>query len=355
MEHNFLNKNIIIHPWDFEDGDTRAWEQQRFDLQHNKGLLKFGASEVAQVVGKGYESAFKLFQVKLGKITPKKVNLLMIHGNNCEDIIMDYSKAYSVEDPSEEVTAQNYLDKNFQRQIDKAKYFIECPDYPAILCSLDGVLFKGEQEFDGNIAKFDIPVEYKNVSFTSFSRWEGNIPEYYYIQCQTQLAFTGAPYMWFIALVDNRELWIRKVEASQEWFTFINDETIDLSLRISKAKVIQAEIDSTSDPQLREKLETLFWELEPVVTDDDEDTKALREAYNQDDSVIIGDEQDLEYALNYLNEHEAETEAKKGKTLNKNLLLQRMKGASKMEVVNDGYIITVLGGLRFSVKRKEIK
>lgn len=357
MKHNFKNKKIKIHPWAFDEGDVKAWEKQRFDLQHNGELLKFGASEVAQVVGKGYESAFKLFQIKLGRVSPKRPNLLLIHGNNVESSIMDYARSFDVNDPSEERTAENYLSKNFQRNIQKANYFIESEDYPAILVSLDGVLFKGEQDFEGNVVEYDTPVEFKNVSYSSFSRWDGQIPIYYMIQCFVQMAFTGSPEMWFIALVDNRELFIRKVEADEEWFEYINENTIDLSLRISKAKKIIEELDSTSDPKIREQLEQMIWELEPEVTSDEEDTKVLKEIYNsQDDSeVIYGDAEDEELCMSYIKHNDEEREAKSMKTLTKNTLLNRLKTASKMEVYSEEGIYTVKSGYRFTCTFKKHK
>ena len=357
MKHNFINKKIKIHPWTFEEDDIKAWEKQRFDLQHNGDLLKFGASEVAQVIGQGYESAFKLFQIKLGKVEPKRPNLLLINGNQTEPTLMKYARSYDINDPSEERTAENFLTKNYPRNIQKAEYFIESEDYPAILVSLDGVLFKGEQDFDGNIVEYDTPVELKNVTYTSFSRWNGNVPVYYIIQMMCQMMFTGAKEMWFVALVDNRELFIRKVEADEAWFEYINDNTIDLSLRISKGREIMKELETTTDVETRQELEQMLWELEPEITSDDEDTKVLKGIYSiQDDSEIIyGDSEDEALCIDYIQYGVLEKEAKDNKTLTKNKLLQRLKTAYKMEVESEQGTYTVKGGSRFSCTFKERK
>lgn len=353
MEHSFKNKDIIIHPWKFDEGDVRSWENQRFDLQHNGELLKFGASEVSQVIGQGYESAFKLFQIKLGKVAPKKPNLIMCHGNQVEDVIMRYARAYDINDPSSERTAENFLDGNWQRNIQKAEYFIESPKYKAILCSLDGVLFKGEQDFEGNIAEFDTPVEFKNVSASSFSRWNNEIPIYYLVQDYCQLMFTGAPHMWFVVLVDNRELWIQKVEANEEWFEYIDTNTVDLSLRISKAKLIQEQLEQEDDSETRDKLQKMIWELEPEVTADEADGRILKEMYPVNDDIKLGDQNDLDNVLKYLHYSAEEKECKSQKDLAKNNLLVSMKG-SKLEVISEegqGYIVK--GGNRFTVSKKK--
>ena len=358
ITHNFKDKNVVIHPWDFPEGDIKAWEQMRFDLQHGGEIMRFGASEISQVCGSNkYEGAFKLFQIKLGNIAPKKPNILMINGNETEPTLMKYAMSYDIEDTSEETTAENFLSKNYKRKISKADYFLSHPDYPAILVSLDGVLFKGEQEFDGNIAEYDIPVEFKNVTYSSFSGWGGEIPLWYYSQVQGQLAVTGAPHAWFICLVDNRMLWIRKVEADPEWMAYINDATIDLSLRISKAKIIKAQMDFESDSELRLQLQHQIYDLEPEVDALESTTDVLKELYGDKDEqeVLQGDENDLQLCSEYLEYNEQEKNYKSLKELTKNNLLNRLKTASKMEVHSEEGIYTVKSGYRFTCTFKKHK
>lgn len=356
MKHNFRDQNIKIHEWPFDDSDTRAWEEMRFNLLNNQTQQKFGASEVSAVCGSNnYESAFSLFQIKLGRTQPKLPNLLMIHGNAVESTIMEYSNAYDPEDPSVETTAANYLNKDFKRNITKARFFIESDVLPNVVVSLDGVLKKGDVEFDGSIAEFDIPVEYKNVSFSSFNSWQADISPWYYIQVQTQIASTGASHGWFVCFVDNRDLHIVKVERDETCINFIREETDELSLRITKGKLILKEIETTADEGDEEQLYTMLYDLEPTAGPEKNTTDLLKVVYDSDriptddsdDEPIQGDEEDYQLAEDYLARNAEIKELTKEKDTCKNRLLQSMKGSKVMEVNG----LKIKNGYRFGVTK----
>src|SRR5690606_30484637 len=130
------------------------------------------------------------------------------------------------------------------------------------------------------LMEFDTSVEVKNVSFSSFNSWNGEIPPYYYVQKQSQLASTGAPYGYFVALVDNSDLHIWKVDADPEWQDYINLQTVDLSLRIGRAKDIQDQLVKDLSEEQRELLLTEFYELEPIAGAEENTTDMLKNMYS---------------------------------------------------------------------------
>src|SRR5690606_22671260 len=93
-------------------------------------------------------------------------------------------------------------------------------------------------------------VEVKNVSFSSFNSWKGDIPIYYQTQLQGSMAVANVPYCYFAVFVDNNDLHVWKVDREDSWSVALDDATRDLSIRIAKAKVILEEIGKSDNMSL---------------------------------------------------------------------------------------------------------
>lgn len=352
-----------VIPWESDSMDL--WEKQRQEISGNNSLDKqlFGSSETGAICGVNkYEGKFTFFQIKVGKVVGFEGTIGTDVGNLLEPKIAEFFQYYH---HGEDINTQKRAIKQRMksgekmREVHKANFFLTNSNYPNLYSSIDFIM---PREYGcpitGEELETDAIVEIKNIGFYTHEEWkrEGFISKWYYAQICQQMLVSGLKHAYLLAFVENQYLVLYKVTPTQEWFDLIVESANDMSYRILAYRNINEVLKTI--PEGSEEYISLVEQrdvLEPYVGEYDE-SDVIKSVYkDNDDSVIIGDEQDLEYALNYLNEHEAETEAKKGKTLNKNLLLQRMKGASKMEVVTEESIVTVSGGLRFSVKRKEIK
>lgn len=358
-----FSPQVTVHPW--ESSDMDVWEKQRQELSGNNSLEKqlFGSSETGAICGVNkYEGKFTFFQIKVGKVVGFEGTIGTDVGNILEPIVADFFQYY---DHNEDINTQKRAIKQRMksgeklREVHKANFFLTNSEYPNLFSSIDFIMPKEYGcPITGEDLETDSIIEIKNVGFFTNEDWkkQGFISEWYYAQILQQMLVSGLKHAYLLAFVENQYLVIYKVTPLQEWFNLIVESANDISYRILAYRNIN-EVLKTLPEGAQEYVDLVGQRdaLEPEVGIYD-DIDVIKNVYSsKDDSVITGDEQDLEYALNYLNEHEAETEAKKGKTLNKNLLLQRMKGASKMEVVSDGSIYVISGGSRFSIKRKEIK
>lgn len=339
-----INKNATIIPWTFKHGDVKAWETARNAVMDNNskqtGMIRFGGSELSTVLGiNKYDSKFVLFHNKLGRLPAKRQNLLMIHGNQVEDTIIEYVQAYDLNNTDETETAKNFLNKTFIRKIAKAEFFIVADDYPCISISLDGVLKKGELSLhDPNLRMpFDTFVEIKNVGSDSFRSWNGQVPSYYMAQLQGGMAATGVPYCYFVAFVANRELWVQKVDAVEGWASMINDETIDMSLKIVKARTLLEQLEEyTLDDTQRLIIQQELYELEPNADHLESTNEALKNIYPADEGDIkdlteIFDEE-LENILGrYLDINKEAKELEVEKATIKNRSIQILKGQTPIK------------------------
>ena len=279
----------------------------------------------------------------------------MINGNVLESSIIDYIKSYDLNNPDEETTAENFLNKTFVREIDKAEFFILSDDYPYLSISLDGVLRKGQPSLhDPNLLmSFDTFCEVKNVTYSSYKSWGDKvIPDYYMAQVQAGMMVTGAPYCYFCVFLDNRELIINKIDADEAWFNLIEEASSELSLRITKAKTIQNTLEIENDPSVREQLEQMLYDLEPNMDGLESTTDVIKDLYKGYDSEteLIGEEQEYAWADRYLQVNDELKELTTEKTFLKNSLLNFMKRSRKMTVLN--ITVTYKNG-RFSVKKNK--
>src|SRR5699024_6622992 len=258
----FGNGSNVIH-WDIDPEDTKAWEETRFHLQNNGEGVRLGGSELSKIMDVNpYEGSLYLFNVKLGRTTPRPPSLRMLHGNSSEGAILRYLEHYEAEDGSSENTALNLVNDNKIRDVGKAHFFLENPNYPCMLISLDGVLEKGQVSLHDSSVKLDFTtfVEVKNVSWSSFNSWGGVIPTYYMAQLQGSMTVANIPYCYFAVFVDNNDLHVWKVGREDSWSVALDDATRDLSIRIAQAMVIMEEIGRADNMSLQEELYAKLYE-----------------------------------------------------------------------------------------------
>lgn len=341
-----------------------CWENQRQLLSGNNSLDKqlFGSSETGAICGVNkYEGKFTFFQIKVGKVVGFEGTIGTDTGNLLEPKIAKFFKYYQHgEDINTQKRAikQRMKSREKIREVYKANFFLTNSNYPNLFSSIDFILPK---EFncpiDGSPLETDSIIEIKNVGFNTYQEWkrEGFISVYYFAQICQQMLVSGLKHAYLLAFVENQYLVLYKITPTQDWFDLIVNSADDMSYRIlayrNISEVLKTLPEGSDDyVQLIAQRDS----LEPEVTAYD-DPSVIKSAYKEDDSVMVGTEEDLTNILNYLNEHEAETSAKEGKVLTRNLLLQSMKGVTKMEVVSDGFLYTVNGGKRWGVTKKEIK
>jgi len=351
----FGNGSNVIH-WDFDPEDTKSWEETRFHLQNNGEVIRFGGSELSKIMDVNpYEGSLYLFNVKLGRTTPRPPSLRMLHGNSSEGAILRYLEHYEAEDGSSENTALNLVNDNKIRDVGKAHFFLENPNYPCMLISLDGVLEKGQVSLHDSSVKLDFTtfVEVKNVSWSSFNSWGGVIPTYYMAQLQGSMTVANIPYCYFAVFVDNNDLHVWKVDREDSWSVALDDATRDLSIRIAQAKVIMEEIGRADNMSLQEELYAKLYELEPTAGAEKYTSDLVKSLYDNDltdDSAqesIIGGEEEYELAESYLARTAEIKELTKEKEICKNRLLQAMHGHKVMETGD----LKISNGYRFGVKR----
>lgn len=367
IEYNKLitrdfSPEVSVVAWESEEHSE--WEQQRQQLSGNNSLTHqlFGSSETGAICGVNkWEGAFTFFQVKVGKVEGFEGTIGTDVGNLLEPKIAEFFMYY---DHDEDINTQKRAIKRRmklgerRREVYKANFFLTNSNYPNLFSSIDFILPK---EFncpiDGSPLETDSIIEIKNIGFNTYQEWkrEGFISIYYFAQICQQMLVSGLKHAYLLAFVENQYLVLYKITPTQEWFDLIINSADDMSYRILVYRHI-SEVLKTLPEGSDDYVQLIAQRdsLEPEVTAYD-DPSVIKSAYKEDDSVMVGTEEDLTNILNYLNEHEAETSAKEGKVLTRNLLLQSMKGVTKMEVASDRFLYTVNGGKRWGVTKKEIK
>jgi putative phage-type endonuclease len=178
----------IVEPWDCR----REWLQAR-----NRGI---GASEVAAIFGCGYESAspVTVWAEKTGQAaqefdeaTLKRLN----RGKRLEPYIaMEFSEETSL------------------ATVDPGEFTIfRSSEYDWLFATLDRWCIHPEHG--------PIPVELKAVNGRFRSDWDEELepPLKYNVQCQTQMAVTGASHCYLVGLIGGDELSIRLIERNDRF------------------------------------------------------------------------------------------------------------------------------------------
>ena len=141
------------------------YDEWLLDRQQNPSI---GASQSAAVLGvHPWMTAVELWNELVNGFQPKEDNLAMYLGREMEPILRDLFQRE---------TGMKVKQDNKIRIHDK---------YSFLTTNLDGMVV-GEK----------VPVEFK----TTAKKWDGEIPDHYFVQLQHQMMITGAPHIYFASL-----------------------------------------------------------------------------------------------------------------------------------------------------------
>ena len=154
-----------------------------------------GASESGAILGLNpWRTAVDVWIEKTGETEPLEDNLNMRLGRDLEPIIQKLFE----EETGLKVRRDNKI------RIDD--------EYEFITTNLDGVVI-GEK----------VPIEYKTMT-----KWDGEIPDYYFCQIQHQMMVTNTPYCYFVVLVLglNKQLVIEKYDRDDSFISKMRKELV---------------------------------------------------------------------------------------------------------------------------------
>ena len=163
------------------------WLKRRFE--------SIGASESGSILGiNPWKTAVDVYYEKIDKVTDFLDNLNMWLGRELEPVI----KKRFEEESGFKVRNDHKI------RVDKEHSFITT--------NLDGMVV-GEK----------VPVEYK-----ALSRWDGEIPDYYFSQVQHQIMVSEADYAYFVVLVlsARKSFVIQKINRDEEFINLMREEEV---------------------------------------------------------------------------------------------------------------------------------
>lgn len=162
-----------------------------------------GASEMASMLGLNkWESSVEVWERKTGKIpVEKESNLAMEIGSYMEDKI-----------------AELWGRVNQNWRIQRSNAILQSKETPHIFCSLDRVAFQRDE-------RKKIVVECKWTDAMNRKMWDDGIPDYYFVQAQTQLYVTQFERLELPVLFGSREFRIFNVEPDHEFIKKMVEES----------------------------------------------------------------------------------------------------------------------------------
>ena len=169
------------------------------EMSHDEWLKRrfesIGASESGSILGiNPYKTAVDVYYEKVDRVTDFPDNLNMWLGRELEPII---KKRFEEE--------TGYKVRNDHKiRVDNEHSFITT--------NLDGMVV-GEK----------VPVEYK-----ALSRWDGEIPDYYFSQVQHQIMVTESDYAYFVvlALGVQKNFIVQKINRDDEFIKLMREEEV---------------------------------------------------------------------------------------------------------------------------------
>ena len=154
-----------------------------------------GASESGAILGLiPWRTAVDVWIEKTNETQPLEDNLNMRLGRDLEPVI------------------QKLFEEETNLKVRKDNKIRIDDEYNFITTNLDGVVI-GEK----------VPVEYKTMT-----KWEGEIPDYYYCQIQHQMMVTNTPYCYFVVLVlgFSKQLIVEKYDRDDVFISKMRKELV---------------------------------------------------------------------------------------------------------------------------------
>lgn len=181
----------------FQSRIVRCLSREHWLRERKSGI---GASESASIFGVGYASQCpaNVWESKVSDTAQEFDDAtlrLMTRGKRMEPII-----------------AQEFTDETGYLTHDPGEFTIfRHPEHDWIFATLDHVCEHPDLGL--------VPVELKNVTGRMRGEWEGDLPLKFQVQCNHQMAVTGATHCYLVGLIAGETLEVRLVERDQR---FIN-------------------------------------------------------------------------------------------------------------------------------------
>ncbi len=170
------------------------YDEWLLDRQQNPSI---GASQSAAVIGvHPWMTAVQLWEELVHGYQPKEDNLAMYLGREMESILRDLFYRE---------TGMKVKQDNKIRIHDK---------YSFLTTNLDGMVI-GEK----------VPVEFK----TTAKKWDGEIPDHYFVQLQHQMMITGSPYIYFASLSMgyDKQIVVEKYNRDDKFITGLMENLVE--------------------------------------------------------------------------------------------------------------------------------
>jgi len=211
--------------------DTREMSHEEWLESRKAGI---GGSDAPAIVGLNpWSSRFQVYATKLGLIGPTEDNEAMRQGRDFEDYVAErFSEATGI-------------------KVRRRNAILQHPKYEWMLANVDRLVV-GE----------NAGLECKTTSVFNKTDFDnGNIPPYYYVQCQHYMAVTGADHWYVAVLVLNKSFHWFKVERNEE----------DIKALIEQEKMFWNEnILKQVTPEPNENDSDLIKELYPTADEESE-------------------------------------------------------------------------------------
>jgi putative phage-type endonuclease len=152
--------------------------------------IGIGSSDIAAICGLSkYRSALSVYRDKTSDTIDETENEHIEFGNWMEPHIRNRFPIAFKKKEGKEILVNAY------------PYILQHPEHPWMLYSPDGEMYHPEYEYGG--------IEIKTAGERQWKEWaDEQLPDDYYLQCQWGMAVTSWQYMYIVALVGKRLLWL---------------------------------------------------------------------------------------------------------------------------------------------------
>lgn len=299
----------------------KNYDEWLLDRQQNPSI---GASQSAAVLGlHPWMTAVELWDELVNGFQPKEDNLAMYLGREMESILRDLF----YRETGMKVKQDNKI------RIDE--------EYDFLTTNLDGMVV-GEK----------IPVEFK----TTAKKWDGEIPDHYFVQLQHQMMITNSPSIYFASLSMgyDKQMIIEKYNRDDEFINKLRKSLVDFwninvqgkvapeCQTINDANTLYANVSEEDIVQADKDIYDIVWKLRSHNIQKSESDREIRHCKLQL-MTILENKQVIEY-----NGSELVT----WKPTKDRVLFDKEKFKNENPDMYDKYLLSKKGSRRFVLKKE---
>jgi putative phage-type endonuclease len=296
-----------------------------------------GASEIATIMGLNkYKSVIELFYEKVGTLPVyDNDNVAMFWGRELEEEI---AEKWQYWDGSPEGMIENFKNKKIIRRCRRKNAYIQNKNFAWIFVSLDRLINKDKtddpKKYDANK---EGTLECKTISGYSADQWENGFPPQYVVQVQTQIAATELEFGEMAILKDGRQMDVLPFDKHEELITKIIDNS---KMFFENVKAASAQYFlSMYAPENQKKIHLA--QIDQYCPEPDGSTSFadyLKERFKDTGGEILGTDEMLEDARNYLIQKEISKLNEQKETLYSNRLKNHIGSSSKIDFGSNGFV-----------------